>query len=309
MKDLDLTSLRYFVAACETGNITRAAEQEHIVASALSKRLTQLEHDLGTALLQRQRRGVVPTPAGEMLLEQARALLASAARVAQDMASFGSGLRGQVRLLATVSSVAESLPDDVAAFMQKPAHRAIQVDIEEAFSRDIVRRVKEGSAPLGVLWDATELDGLKALPYRSDQLAVVAHVSHPLASRKRCGFADTLAYEHIGLQSPSAVNVMLARAAAMAGRQIVYRTQVSNFQASLRVVSANLGIAIVPREVVATSAATSGLKVIPLQDAWARRRFNICFRDREKLSQAARLLLDDLAAAARLEGRGGASAR
>ncbi|MEO8022360.1 LysR family transcriptional regulator [Polaromonas sp.] len=299
MKDLDLTSLRYFVAACETGNITRAAEQESIVTSAMSKRLTQLEHDLGVPLLQRQRRGVRPTPAGEMLLEQSRSILSSAARIAQDIASFGSGVRGQVRLLATVSSIAESLPDDVAAFMKKPAHREIQVDIEEAFSRDIVRRVKEGSAVLGVLWDATDLDGLRSVAYRADQLAVVTHISHPLASRKRCSFADTLEYEHIGLQAPSAVNVMLARTAAVAGKQIVYRTQVSNFQASLRVVSANLGISIMPREVVGASAETFGLKVIPLQDVWAKRRFNICFRDLDRLSKAARMLLDDLAAAAK----------
>ena len=58
MKDLDLTSLRYFVAVCETSNITRAAEQEHIVASAISKRLAQLESDLGVPLLERRRHGV-----------------------------------------------------------------------------------------------------------------------------------------------------------------------------------------------------------------------------------------------------------
>src|SRR5262245_49109611 len=114
MKHLDLTSLRYFIAVCEAGNITRAAEGEHVVASAISKRLTQLEEELGVPLLQRQRRGVTPTPAGEVLLEHARALLSTASRVAQDIASFGSGVRGQVRLLATVSSIAEKLPDDVA---------------------------------------------------------------------------------------------------------------------------------------------------------------------------------------------------
>src|SRR3954454_4317062 len=102
MKDLDLTSLRYFVAACESGNITRAAEREHLVASAISKRLGQLEDALGVPLFERQRRGIVPTPAGEALLEHSRAILSSAARIVQDVASFGAGVRGQVRLLATV---------------------------------------------------------------------------------------------------------------------------------------------------------------------------------------------------------------
>lgn len=299
MKDLDLTSLRYFVAVCEAGNITRAAEREHLVASAISKRLGQLEEDLGVPLLQRQRHGVAPTPAGEALLEHSRGLLASATRIAQDVASFGAGLRGQVRLLATVSSIAQQLPDDVAAFMQQPQHRMIQVDIEEDLSRGIVRRIREGGASLGVLWDATQFDGLKHVPYRADHLAVVVDAEHPLAKRRRCRFADTLDYEHVGVQVSSAVSVMLAQAAALVGRTVNYRTQVSNFEASLRVVRAKLGISVIPREIAAASAGTMGLKVIPLQDAWAKRRFAICYRDRESLSKAAHMLLDFLAEAGR----------
>jgi DNA-binding transcriptional LysR family regulator len=298
MKDLDFTTLRYFVAVCEHGNITRAADQQHLVASAISKRLAQLEQDLGVALLQRQRRGVIPTPAGEALLEHSRAILAAASRIGQDMAGFGSGMRGQVRLLATVSSIAEILPDDVAAFMKKPENRQIQVDIEENLSRDIVRRVKEGSASLGVLWDTSDLEGLKKVPYRTDHLAVVVHAAHPLASRKRCAFQDTLPYEHVGLQASSAVNVVLARAAALAGQQVNYRSQVSNFEAALRVVRASLGISIIPMEIAASYEQVMGLKVIPLRDAWAKRRFAVCFRDRDGLSRAAAMLLDHLAAAA-----------
>jgi DNA-binding transcriptional LysR family regulator len=297
MKDLDLTSLRYFVAVCESGNISRAAEQENVVPSAISKRLAQLEQDLRVPLLERQRRGVAPTAAGESLLEHGRAILASASRVAQDMASFGSGLRGQVRLLATVSSIAESLPDDVAAFMKK--HPGIQVDIEEDFSRNVVRRVKEGSASLGVLWDASNMEGLKTAPYRSDHLAVVVHPTHPLAGRKRCAFEDTLDHEHVGLEASSAVVVMMNRAAAIAGRRLIYRSQVSNFEAALRVVRANLGLSIIPREVAASYAQAMGLRVIPLSDAWARRRFAICYRDQQQLTKAAAMLLEDLGAAAR----------
>jgi DNA-binding transcriptional LysR family regulator len=241
----------------------------------------------------------VPTAAGEALLEHSRAMLMAAHRIAQDVASFGAGLRGQVRLLATVSSIAEHLPDDVAAFLQQPEHRQIQVDIEENLSRDIVRRIKEGGASIGVLWDATNLEGLKHAPYRSDHLAVVVAPSHPLAKRKRCLFQDTLAYEHVGVQASSAVSVMLARAAALVDRTVNYRTQVSNFESSLRVVRAGLGITVIPREIAASPAEAMGLHVIPLQDAWAKRRFTICYRDRETLSKAALMLLDFLVAAAR----------
>ena len=53
MRDLDLTSLRLFVAVCETGNMVRAGERAHIVGSAISKRLAQLESHLGIPLLVR----------------------------------------------------------------------------------------------------------------------------------------------------------------------------------------------------------------------------------------------------------------
>ena len=300
MRDLDLTSLRLFVAVCETRNIARAGEQHHIVASAISKRLAQLEQVVGATLLERRRRGVTPTPAGEILLGHARAMLASADRVARDMADYGAGIKGQVRILATVSAVAEFLPDDIADFLQAPAHRDIRVDIEESVSRDLVRAVREGSAPLGVCWDAADLEGLQTRPYRSDHLALVTPPDHPLARRRRCSFEDSLDFDHVGLPGDTAVHIMLARAAAIIGRPINYRAVVSTVDASLRCVRANLGVTVAPREIVDPVAQSFGLKVVPLTDRWAQRRFTVCFRREQDLSPSARLLvahLEKLAAA------------
>ena len=55
MRELDLTTLRLFVAVCETRNIARAGEQANLVGSAISKRLAQLEDTVGVRLLQRRR--------------------------------------------------------------------------------------------------------------------------------------------------------------------------------------------------------------------------------------------------------------
>ncbi|VWX62923.1 LysR family transcriptional regulator [Burkholderiales bacterium 8X] len=294
MRDLDLTTLRLFVSVCETRNIARAGELHHIVASAISKRLLQLEESLGNQLIERHRRGVVPTAAGEILLEHARAMLASADRVARDMAAYGTGIKGQVRVLATVSSIAEFLPDDIAGFMQLPAHRDIRIDIEEAISRDLVRGLREGLAPVGVCWDAADLEGLQTRPYRSDHLAIIAHPSHPIARLKCCAFEQTLAFDQVGLPASTAVHTMLGRAAAIIGKPINYRAVVSTFDASLRCVRANLGIAVVPREVASPAAEGFGIRVVPLSDKWAQRRFAICFHDEKRLSPAARLLVAHL---------------
>ena len=299
MHDLDLTTLRLFVTVCETRNIARAGEQAHIVGSAISKRLAQLEDTVGTALLVRRRRGVEPTPAGETLLEHARTMLASADRIERDMAAYASGIKGQVRLLATASSMAESLADDVAAFLKDPAHRDIRVDMEERISPDVVRGVWQGSASLGICWASThgaDLGALQSRPYRSDHLAIVVHPSHPLAGARSVRFEQTLDYEHVSLPVNSAVQVMLQRAAAALGRALVHRVIVSNFEAALRVVHANLAISVVPQEVAQPYAATHELCVIPLEESWAQRRFAICFRDEASLSAAARLLLAHLQA-------------
>jgi len=294
MHDLDLTTLRLFVAACDHRNLARAAQQEHIGASAVSKRLAQLEEQVHAQLLARHRRGVVPTAAGEILLEHARAMLATADRVARDMTAYRQGVKGQVRVMASVSSITESLPDDIASFLQLPDHAQIRVDIEERTSAELVAAVREGLAPVGVCWDAADLEGLQTRPYRTDELSVVVHPRHPLARLKACSFAQTLAHEHVGLPANTAVYTMLARAAAIIGQPIHYRAVVSTFDASLRCVRAGLGLAVMPREIARTSAHDGHLRIVPLEEAWARRRFAICFRDPAQLSPAASLLVDHL---------------
>jgi DNA-binding transcriptional LysR family regulator len=295
VRDLDLTTLRLFVTVCETGNIARAGEKASIVGSAISKRLAQLEDTVGTALLLRKRHGVMPTPAGQTLLEHARAMLASASRIERDMDAYASGVRGQVRILASASAMAESLADDVAAFLQVPDHKNIQVDMEERISPDIVRGVRDGTASLGICWDASDVSPLKSRPYRCDHLCMVVPNGHPLASKKKLSFEQTLDYEHVSLPVNSAVQVMLQRAVAQLGRSVRYRVIVTNFEAALRVVRAGLAISLVPREVASSYAKAYNLQVIPLAEKWAQRRFIIVYRDAESLSPAAQLLADHLA--------------
>jgi DNA-binding transcriptional LysR family regulator len=295
MQDLDLTTLRLFVAVCDSRSIARVANRENIVPSAISKRLAQLERNVGTPVLRRVRRGVEPTAAGETLREHARGLLAAAQRVSEGMSSYNSGASGLVRLMASTSSVAESLPDDIAEFLKHPDHRSIRINVQEQLSRDVVRALREGSVSLGVCWDAADLSGLQTYPYRQDHLAIVTHDQHPLAQRKAMRFADSFEFDHIALPSSSAVQLMLANAAAATGQSIRYRAEVSSFEAALRVVRSGLGLSVVPQEVARPLADAFHLSIIPLSDAWAQRQFVICFQDAHSLSPAARLLADHLA--------------
>jgi DNA-binding transcriptional LysR family regulator len=294
VRDLDLKTLRLLVTVCEHQNIKQAAQQEHIEPSAISKRIVQLEATLGTPLLVRTRRGVRPTPAGLAVLEHARTMLFTMERIESDVAALSGGARGHVRLVASVSAIAESLLDDVAAFMREPSNRDIKVAIEESFSKDITRMVRDGRAELGVCWDSVDFGELEHHPYRRDELALAVHDEHPLARRKSLRFDQTLEYEHVGLQPETAVHTMLQRAAARAGATILYRVVVSNFDAALRVVAANLGISVIPLQVGASFAQSFGIKLVPLTDTWAKRRFAVCFRARASLQTAAQRMVDHL---------------
>jgi DNA-binding transcriptional LysR family regulator len=191
--------------------------------------------------------------------------------------------------------MAESLADDVASFLKQPKHRSIRVDMEERISPEVVRGVRDGTASLGICWDAADIGNLQSRPYRTDQLCIVLPAKHPLAAKKSLRFEQTLDDEHVSLPVTSAVQVMLQREAAQLGRSVVNRVVVSSFEAALRVVRAGLAISLVPREVAQIYAQAYRLKLVPLAEAWAQRRFIICYRDAQSLAPAAQLLADHLA--------------
>jgi DNA-binding transcriptional LysR family regulator len=297
MRHFDPVSLRLFVAVCEERNIALAAAREAIVPSAVSKRISAMEQQTGTRLLERGRRGVVVTPAGETLLRYARDLLQTMDRMHAELSEFAKGVQGHVRVFASMSAIAQFLPEDISAFIQR--HERVRVSFDEKVSTEVVRGVEEGRADIGICWDAADLRGLRALPYHRDQLAVAVHPSHPLAPRSAVAFEDTLAFDQVDILAGSIMQAAQQRYAAAVGKTIRHRIQVSTVDAACRIVAANLAIAIVPRDVAAAAQQALRLKIIPLTDAWARRQFVLCVRDEAALSVPARLLVDSLCESAK----------
>jgi len=296
-RTLDPVTLRLFVAVCEERNIARAAAREAIVASAVSKRIAALEQAVGTALLVRGRRGIVPTAAGEALLRRSHELLGSMERLHAELSEFAGGAHGSARVVASLSVLAEQLPEDIASFLAR--YQAVRVSLDERVSSEVVASVREGVADLGVLWDALDLGGLRSVPYRFDHLCVAMRPSHRLARRRRLRFTDTLDETSIGVAPGGTMDAMLRRQAALLGHTLAHRIQVSSLDAACRIVGAGLGIAVLPREATAPHVSSSGLAMVPLAEPWAVRRFVICSRADSALSATARLLIDHLRAQAK----------
>ena len=294
MNYFDPVSLRVFVAICEQRSFSEAADREHLTTSAVSKRLAALEEQIGASLLERSRRGVKLTAAGEALLPAARSLLQSMSHIHAQLSEYAGGVQGHVRVAASLSAIAGWLPEDIGLFVRR--HDNVRVSLDERLSPEVVRSVEEGSADLGVYWDAIGTSKLQTVPYRADHLVVIAHKEHDLAHRKRVSFSETLQYERVAIKGGSIVQLTQQRLALAEGAALKFHVQVGTFDAACRIVAANLAIAVVPGEASRPLIKAFGLKAIPLTDDWALRRFVICMRDRKELNVPSRLLLDSLAA-------------
>lgn len=291
---IDLTSLQLFVAVCELGSIGRAAEREFIAASAVSKRLSDLEATLETKLLYRHTRGVQLSPAGESLLHHARSVLFSLEKMHGELSEYADGVRGHVRIHANISAIVQFLPEDLGAFAS--SHPQVKIDLEEHLSTEVVRAVQEGAADLGICNAGLPGPGheLQSRPYRKDELALVVPRGHPLTRRKAIAFEQTLDCDHVGLHANSSIYLALREAAAASGRNIRLRIQVTGLDAMCRMIHNRLGVGVMPRRAFELMHGVGDLACVPLTDRWARREIKLVARDFSTLPLTARLLVDHL---------------
>ncbi len=291
---IDLTSLQLFVAVCELGSIGRAAEREFIAASAVSKRLSDLEATLATPLLYRHARGVDLTPAGESLLHHARSVLYSLEKMQGELSEYADGVRGHVRVHANISAIVQFLPEDLGAFTR--AHDAIKIDLEEHLSSEVVRAVQEGAADLGICHVPVGATELQTLPYRHDRLVLIVPAAHVLSAYPAIDFIAALEFDQVGLHTNSSIYVAIHQAALDAGRSIKLRIHVTGLDAMCRMIDNGLGVGVMPLKAfeLMRHGIGHGLVAVALNDAWAEREIRLVARDFSTLPVAARALVKHL---------------
>ncbi|QKE64128.1 LysR family transcriptional regulator [Aquipseudomonas campi] len=281
----DLTDLRLFVAIAEARNLTRGAERVHLAASSASHRMRLLEASIGTPLLVREPRGVSLTRAGDALLRHARQVFAQLEQMHADLTPYAKGVRGHVSLWANTHATHAFLPDSLAAFLKR--HPQVSISLEEHTSPEVVMAVARGEVEVGVVAESIEGAEVELLPYRADRLVLIAPADHPIAQRTRTPFAAVLDYPFVMLHSGSAIHTFTMNAAAALGRHLEVRIQVRSFEAVCRMVSAGVGLGLVPRSALADGPPREPLAVIELEEPWAQRDLKVCVRKREQLSRFA----------------------
>jgi len=191
----DLTDLRLF-AVVEGGQYYHwRFACGHFSASA---RVKEMEEALGTALLERHRRGMRPTPAGLALVHRSQLVLAQMERLRGDCANMHArGVRRHIRLMSNTTALEEYLPDVLARWLA--TNPGIDIALEERLSHEIAPGVAQAHADIGVLADLAGAEGLETYPFRIDSLVVVVPRGHLLAGRRNIAFVDVLDEKFVGL--------------------------------------------------------------------------------------------------------------
>jgi DNA-binding transcriptional LysR family regulator len=289
----DLVTLRLFVAIVEEGSIAKAAERENIVASAISKRIADLEQMLGVALLQRHRRGAVVTPPGEALLRHARSVLRDLSQLEGELVEHSQGLKGHVRLFANSTAILRFLPRQLVSFLSH--HPLVQIDIEESISPLILKAIAGREGEIGIFGGGIPSPDLHIQPYRDDQLSVVLPKGHRLEKRGVVRFADVTDEDFVGLQAGSSIDALAARAAGELGKSLKLRIRMTGFDPLCHMVEAGLGIGIVPQSIAVHYARTLAIGLLALDEPWAKRALKLASYPPSSLAIPARLLLEHLA--------------
>ena len=213
---MEFLDLQYFVSIAESGSFTKSALQNNMAQSALSRRVRDLEVELGTALFYRNGRGVVLTDAGEVFLARARGLLAEREALRQDMRASVSELDGTVKL---------AVPPSVGLVLLAPLLRQIRADLPrvrmrvmEGFSGHVAEWLVAGKVDLAVLYKmkASALLDAEHLLFE-DMFLISAPDAPPLGVANGVSVAELAGEELVLPGPPHGLRVLVEEAAAKAG--------------------------------------------------------------------------------------------
>ena len=292
----DLVDLQLFIAVADSRSITGGAMQVHLALASASARVKGLEQAFGTALLNRGRRGVELTAAGESLLDHARLVIHQVDAMRGDLAGFASGVRASVHFLANTSGLSEHLPKALAAFLRE--HSDINVDVEERESIEIAASIASGAADLGFAAEHALPDHFERFLFTEDRLVLVAARRGAFAGRRQIDFQEAAGHDFVGLTNSTALNLHISKHAAQLGMRFRFRARLRDFDAICQMVAAEVGIAVVPEAAARRCAQSMAISIVRIRDSWANRRLVICARNFRTLPRPAKQLVEYLRKAA-----------
>jgi DNA-binding transcriptional LysR family regulator len=267
---IDPYSLRLFAATAREGSIARAAAIECIAASALSRRLSELENIFGTPLFVRSPRGITLTEAGQIAFSRAAQIDGELQSLVREVQAGSGQVCGTVRLFANASAVVGFLPERLKAFCVE--YPLVEIALQERTSSAVVRACLDDLADVGVGAETNVSSGVESWHFANDPLMLVLPAGHELARRPGISFAEILAYPLVGVQQGGALDRLLRERAAALRIAMNVSVSVNSFDGVCRMVEAGLGVAVIPNSAASAYAGTGRFERRALDEPWSSRR-------------------------------------
>jgi DNA-binding transcriptional LysR family regulator len=287
MHAMDMVLAESLVAVADTGAVTAAAQRIHISQSALSRRLQQLESDLGAQLLVRGRHGAELTEAGRLAVVECRAILARYDAVRRDIAEHLDLRRGTVVVGGGATVTSSVLPAAIAAF--RADHPSIRFLVKEAGSHQIVDDVAQGLIQIGIVTLPVAHADVELTPLVDDEIVLVARRDdpiHPLADP-----ADLRGRGVIAFESGSAIRRIVDASLSAAGIAVEVTMELRSVPSMLQMVSATGDLAFVSGLSLRTETA---LRTVPVRGLSITRSLALATRRGIPLPPAATAFVQSL---------------
>lgn len=231
----DLQALRYFLAVAATGSFSRASTLAATTQSAVSKRISALEHEFGARLLHRTGRGATLTDAGRALVPRAEALIAEAAGLADVVRDARDAARGLVRL-AVQPSVGWPLVGDLVQ-AARLRHPEVRLQVFEGTMRQIEEWFAEARIDIGVLSSQLPATNADSEPLLDVPLLLVASAGDPMTRTRSVPFARLARLPLVLATLPNGGRVLLEEQARNQGIELDVVIEVNSIHLIKRMVA------------------------------------------------------------------------
>lgn len=182
---IKVQDLRMIVALEEHGTILNAANVMGLSQPAITKRLQDLEKDLGITLFHRMSRGVEATPYGEIIIKHAHIILNQLRSAEGEVSDLSSGLGGRLTIGIPVAASTDLVSKAIIELLEK--RKNVQVTLVEDYNIRLIPSLKRGNLDLivGRLPEKSIYDDINIEGFYKENLQIVVRKEHPLAQRKR----------------------------------------------------------------------------------------------------------------------------
>lgn len=294
---MDIKQLRAFMTVAETGNVTRAAELLNLVQPAVSRQLRLLEEDVGIALFQRERHGMVLTSAGKALLVYARRAMLELDRARAEIRGSADGVAGLVTvglLPSTGDMISSPLVRAVAE-----AYPGIRMRIAMGYAGDLQQWLETGDIDVAILYGVEREPHIDATPLLEEPLWVVGPRSARLSRHRPVSLASLRGKPMILPSGPRGIRTLVDHACVMANVELTSAAETNAMSIQKSLVLGGHGLTILPPIAFATELADKRLTAAPLIEPRITRTIAVAVPANRSVGQHVRRTVDMLVQCAR----------